>query len=135
MVAKLWAQSKSETDIARELHCNVNTICRDIKFLKKLSQQFVFDMAFAIEQAISTFFELTKDNEIIYEVDFENDRIHEIHTKYNGEPQSWGWHENVNELLSKVKPISNIAIRDVQDIYDILTDREKLECFLQEYVK
>ena len=45
MVAKLWAQSKTETEIARELHCNVSTICRDIKFLKKLSQQFVFDLA------------------------------------------------------------------------------------------
>ena len=44
-VAKLWAQSKSETEIARELHCNVSTICRDIRFLKKLSQQFVFDLA------------------------------------------------------------------------------------------
>ncbi|MGE5635084.1 MAG: hypothetical protein ACM3VV_07610 [Deltaproteobacteria bacterium] len=45
LVAKLWAQSKTETEIARELHCNVSTICRDIKFLKKLSQQFVFDLA------------------------------------------------------------------------------------------
>ena len=45
MVARLWAQSKSETEIARELHCNVSTICRDIKSLKKLSQQFVFDLA------------------------------------------------------------------------------------------
>ena len=45
LVAKLWSQSKSETDIARELHCNVSNICRDIKFLKKLSQQFVFDLA------------------------------------------------------------------------------------------
>ena len=44
-VAKLWAQSKKETKIAGELHCNVSTICRDIKFLKKLSQQFVFDLA------------------------------------------------------------------------------------------
>ena len=35
-VAKLWAQSKTETEIAQELHCNVSTICRDIKFLKKL---------------------------------------------------------------------------------------------------
>ena len=45
LVAKLWAQAKTETEIARELHCNVSTICRDIKFLKKLSQQFVFDLA------------------------------------------------------------------------------------------
>jgi transposase len=45
IVSRLWAQSKSETEIARELHCNVSTICRDIKFLKKLSKQFVFDLA------------------------------------------------------------------------------------------
>ena len=67
-------------------------------------------ISFAIEQAITTFFEIIKDNEIIYEVDFENDRVKEIHTKYNGEPESWGWQNNVNEQLSKVKPISNIVI-------------------------
>ena len=42
---------------------------------------------------------------------------------------------NVKEQLSKVKPISNIVIRDEQDIYNILTNREKLEYLLQEYEK
>jgi len=93
------------------------------------------EISFAIEQAISTFFELTKDNEIIYEVDFENDRVHEIHTKYNGEPESWGWQENVKKQLSNVKPISNIIIRDEQDIYNILSNREKLECLIEEIEK
>ena len=92
-------------------------------------------ISFAIEQAITTFFEITKSNEIIYEIDFEKDRVQEIHTNYNGEPESWGWQENVKEKLSKVKPISNIKIRNEQDIYNILTDREKLECLLQEYEK
>ena len=92
-------------------------------------------VAFAIEQAISTFFEITKNNEIIYEVDFEKDRIQEIHTKYNREPESWGWKYNVRDELSKVKPISNIKIREEKDIYDILTNREKLECLLQESEK
>jgi hypothetical protein len=90
-------------------------------------------ISFAIDHAISTFFELTKDNEIIYEIDFENDRVHEIHTKYNGEPESWGWHENVNEQLFKVKPISNIMIRNEEDIYTILTNKEKLNFLLKEY--
>jgi hypothetical protein len=90
-------------------------------------------ISFAIEQAITTFFEITKQNEIIFEVDFENDRVKEIHTSYYGEPKSWGWQENVNEQLSKVKPISNIAIRDEQDIYNILTNREKLETLIEEY--
>jgi hypothetical protein len=90
-------------------------------------------ISFVIEQAITTFFEITKQNEIIYEVDFENDKIHEIHTKYNGESESWGWQENVKEQLSKVKPISNIVIREEKNIYNILTNREKLEYLLQEY--
>jgi hypothetical protein len=93
------------------------------------------EISFAIEQAITTFYEITKDNEIIYEVDFVNDRVQEIHTKYNGEPESWGWRYNVREELSKVKPISNIVIRDERDIHNILTNREKLEDLLQEYEK
>ena len=90
-------------------------------------------VVFAIEQAISTFFEITKNNEIIYEVDFVNDRVQEIDTKYNDESESWGWNDNVKEQLSKVKPISNIVIRDEQDIYSILTNREKLELLFEEY--
>ena len=45
-------------------------------------------ISFAIEQAITTFFEITKNNEIIYEVDFENDRVQEIHTKSLSENSS-----------------------------------------------
>jgi hypothetical protein len=93
------------------------------------------EISFAIEQAITTFFETTKQNEIIFEVDFVNDRVHEIHTNYYGEPESWGWQKNVKEQLSKVKPISNIVVRDEQDIYNILINREKLELLLEEYVK
>ena len=92
-------------------------------------------ISFAIEQALSTFFEITKQNEVIFEIDFENDIVQEIHTKYNGEPESWGWQENVKEQLSKVKPLSKIVIRDEQDIYNILTNREKLELLLEEYEK
>jgi hypothetical protein len=92
-------------------------------------------ISFAIEQAITTFFEITKNNEIIFEVDFVNDRLQEIHTKYNGEPESWGWNNNIKEKLSKVKPISNIVIKDEQDIYDTLTIREKFEYLFQEYEK
>jgi hypothetical protein len=97
---------------------------------------FLQRVAFAIEQAISIFHETTKNNEIIYEVDFENDRAQEIHTNCNGEPCSWGWNDlNVKEQLSKVKPISTTTIQIINemDIYNILTNREKLEYLLQEY--
>ena len=36
-------------------------------------------------------------------------------------------------LAPLIKAISNIVIRDEQDVYSILTNREKLECLLQEY--
>ena len=124
-------------------HCNIMNIF-SCPFERKEESKFPYikedlfalhQISFAIEQAITTFFEITKDNEIIYEVDFVNDRVQEIHTKYNGEPESWGWNDNIKEQLSKVKPISNIKIMDENDIYNILTNREKLECLLQEYEK
>ncbi|HSF49811.1 MAG TPA: hypothetical protein VLA74_03545 [Nitrososphaeraceae archaeon] len=66
---------------------------------------FLPGVTFAIEQAISIFHETTKNNEIIYEVDVDNDRVQEIHTNYNGELFSWGWKDSIKEQLSKVKPI------------------------------
>jgi hypothetical protein len=94
------------------------------------------EISFAIEQAITTFSEITKNNEIIFEVDFEDDRVQEIHTNYYDEPESWGWNDNVKEQLSKkVKPISNIVVRDEQDIHDVFTNREKLDYLIEEYEK
>ena len=124
-------------------HCNIMNIfsCpferkEESKYLYKREDLFALhQISFTIEQAITTFYEITKQNEIIFEVDFENDRLQEIHTKYNGERESWGWQENIKEQLSKVNPISKIVIRDEQDIYNILTNKEKLECLLQEYEK
>ena len=87
-------------------HCNVMNIfscpfeskeesynekeIKESKYPYKREDLFILhQISFAIEQAISTFFEITRNNEIKFEVDFENDRVHEIHTKYNGEPESW----------------------------------------------
>lgn len=44
-VACLLAQSMTETEIAKKLKVDQSTISRDIKVLKKLSQQFVYDLA------------------------------------------------------------------------------------------
>ena len=142
--------ANNHSDVIITYHCNIMNIfsCpfESIKSYKekKLESKYPYkredlfalhQISFVIEQAITTFFEITKNNEIIYEVDFENDRVQEFHTNYNGEPESWGWSNNVDEQLSKVKPISKIVIRDEQDIYSILTNREKLEYLLQEYEK
>jgi IS30 family transposase len=44
IVASLLAQSMTETEIAKRLKVDQSTISRDIKVLKKLSQQFVYDL-------------------------------------------------------------------------------------------
>jgi IS30 family transposase len=44
-VASLLAQSMTEEEIAHELNVDQSTISRDIKVLKQMSQQFVYDLA------------------------------------------------------------------------------------------
>src|SRR5437764_12770931 len=44
-VSSLLAQSMTENEISQELGVDQSTISRDIKALKDLSQQFVFDLA------------------------------------------------------------------------------------------
>jgi DNA-binding transcriptional ArsR family regulator len=44
-IASLLAQSKTETEIAKKLRVDQSTISRDVKELKKMSQQFVYDLA------------------------------------------------------------------------------------------
>jgi Holliday junction resolvase RusA-like endonuclease len=44
-VTSLLAQSRTETEIATELQVHVSTISRDVSYLRKQSQQFVYDLA------------------------------------------------------------------------------------------
>ena len=44
-IASLLAQSMTETEIAEKLNVDQSTISRDVKALKEMSQQFVFDLA------------------------------------------------------------------------------------------
>jgi DNA-binding transcriptional ArsR family regulator len=44
-VASLLAQCMTECEIAQELNVDQSTISRDIKVLKELSQQFIYDLA------------------------------------------------------------------------------------------
>jgi hypothetical protein len=44
-VSSMLAQSMTETEIASQLGVDQSTVSRDIKALKELSQQFVFDLA------------------------------------------------------------------------------------------
>lgn len=45
LYSPLLAQSMTESEIAKILEVDQSTISRDIKVLKKLSQQFVYDLA------------------------------------------------------------------------------------------
>jgi Trp operon repressor len=42
-VASLLAQSMTESEIPQELNVDQSTISRDVKALKELSQQFIYD--------------------------------------------------------------------------------------------
>jgi IS30 family transposase len=44
-VASLLSQSRTEVEIASELNVDQSTVSRDIKVLKQMSQQFVYDLA------------------------------------------------------------------------------------------
>lgn len=44
-VSKFLSQSFTETEIAETLHVDQSTVSRDIKALKELSNQFIFDLA------------------------------------------------------------------------------------------
>ena len=44
-VASLLAQAKTEVEIAAELGSDQPTISRDVKALREMAQQFVFDLA------------------------------------------------------------------------------------------
>jgi transcriptional regulator with XRE-family HTH domain len=45
MVSSLLAQSMTESEIAQELNVDQSTISRDVKALKELSQQFIYNLA------------------------------------------------------------------------------------------
>jgi IS30 family transposase len=44
-VASMLAQLMTETEIAEQLNVDQSTISRDVKAIKEMSQQFVFDLA------------------------------------------------------------------------------------------
>src|SRR5215208_2626346 len=75
-VASMLAQSITESEIAKKLNVDQSTISRDIKALKQMSQQFVFDLAKSdlayyykqsidgIEEAKKEAWKIHKDNNI-----------------------------------------------------------------------
>jgi IS30 family transposase len=76
-VISLLAQSKTETEISKQLQVHVSTISRDVSYLRKQSQQFVYDLAksdlaFYYKQCLDGIEEVRRKSWEIYNDD--NDR-------------------------------------------------------------
>jgi IS30 family transposase len=57
-LAPMLAQSMTETEIAEQLNVDQSTISRDVKALKEMSKQFVFDLA---KSDLSYYYKQAKD--------------------------------------------------------------------------
>jgi hypothetical protein len=93
----------------------------------------LYDIAFQVELAFGHAYSMSKSNETIYEADFEADKVKEIHANYYGDPYSFSTEYPVQEKLGKeVKRLSKIPIRNVQDVYNALTNKYTFDKLLQQ---
>jgi hypothetical protein len=89
-------------------------------------------IAFLIELALETAESMSNSNETIYEVNFETGKVRDVRADYYGNPLSWDIDYPFEEILAQVKRSSKAPIRNVQDVYHSLTNRETLDKLLQQ---
>jgi len=90
-------------------------------------------IAFQVELALGKAQTMTKSNETIYETDFEVGKVKEIYANYHGDPYSFSTEYPLEAKLGKeVKRLPKVPIRNVQDVYNALTDRETLNKVLEQ---
>jgi hypothetical protein len=88
------------------------------------------EIAFQLELALGRAQVMTKSNDTIYEANFETGRVRKIgyfddtHDLYADDP--------LDEKLAEVKRLSKVPIRNRDDIYHALTDRETLDKVLEQ---
>ena len=75
---------------------------------------------------------MTKSNETIYETDFEAGKVKETTLLYYGSLHSWSTDYPLEEKLSQVQQLSKVPIRNVQDVYNALRDRDTFDKLLQQ---
>jgi hypothetical protein len=92
----------------------------------------LYDIAFQVELAFATAYSMSKSNETIYETDFEADKVKEIYANYHGDPYSFSAEYPLEEKLSQVQKLSKVPIRNVQDVYNALTNKEGLDQLLEQ---
>ena len=85
------------------------------------------EIAFQVELALGKAKGMTKSNETIYETDFEAGKVKEIYANYYGDPYLFSTEYPLEEKLGEVKRLSKVPIRNVQDVYNALTDRETFD--------
>ncbi len=81
-VASLLAQSLTESEIAKKLNVDQSTISRDVKALKQMSQQFVFelaksDLAYQYQQCINGIEEVRRKAWELLRDDDEEEKEHQ----------------------------------------------------------
>jgi hypothetical protein len=119
--------NKNNNKIDEEME-KENSNLLDVDDLFNLSE-----IAFQVELALGKAQGMTKSNETIYEADFEADKVKEIHANYYGNPYTFSTEYPLEEKLSKeVKRLSKVPIRNVQDVYNALTDRDTLNKVLEQ---
>jgi hypothetical protein len=92
----------------------------------------LYKLAFQVELAFSHAYSMSKSNETIYETDFEASKVKEIYANYYGDPYSFSTLYPLEEKLGEVKRLSKVPIRNVQDVYNALTDRDTFDKLLQQ---
>jgi hypothetical protein len=91
------------------------------------------EIAFQVELALGKAQTMTKSNETIYETDFVSGTVKEIYANYYGDPYSFSIEYSLEDKLGKeVKRLSKVPIRNVQDVYDALIDRDTFDKLLQQ---
>jgi hypothetical protein len=95
----------------------------------------LYDLAFQIESPIGHAYSMSKSNETIYAADFEAGKVKEICANYYGDPYSFSTEYPLEEKLKEVKRLSKVPIRNVQDVYNALTDRVTFDKLLQQGLK
>jgi hypothetical protein len=98
-----------------------------------------------IGRALSKAFNI-KGNRIVYKIDFQSAKVQEIDTFLYGDPYAKDLpgalpiEYKLNERMGQIEKLSLIPMRNLDDIFTILTDKEKMDTVFQigldkEYVK
>jgi hypothetical protein len=116
----------------KESNNNNNNKIKDSNLLDVDDLFNLSEIAFQVELALGKAQAMTKSNETIYEADFEAGTVKEIYANYLGDPYSFSTEYPIEEKLSQVHRLSTIPIKNVQDAYNVLIDRDKFDKLLQQ---